>query len=132
MKRDGIIHAQLAGLIAGLRHTQTFVICDAGLPVPSSTPYVDLGYRYGLASFADVTSTVLPEVVVEASWVSQDMLGANPALHEHLTSLGLRPEPIEHEEFKVRCAASAFVLRTGEATLFANVLCRAGVGFPTS
>lgn len=33
MKRDGIIHAGLARELARLRHTDTFAICDAGLPI---------------------------------------------------------------------------------------------------
>lgn len=132
MKRDGIIHAELARWVAGLRHTDTFVICDAGLPLAAETSCVDLGYRYGQAGFADVASTVLAEVVVERSWVSRDVLRANPAVHEHLLGLGLTPEPIEHELFKSRAREARFAVRTGEDTMFANVLCRAGVAFPRS
>jgi ABC-type ribose transport system, auxiliary component len=129
MKRDGIIHAELARRIAGLRHTDTFVICDSGLPIAPETPCIDLGYRYGLASFSDVASTVLAEVVVEHSWVSEDVFDANPVVHEHLLGLGLTPEPIDHELFKSRARVASFAVRTGEDTLFANVLCRAGIAF---
>lgn len=129
MKRTGIIHAELAGRIAALRHTDTFVICDAGLPLAPTTPCVDLGYRYGQASFADVTKAVLDEVVVEHSWVSRDVLTVSPAVHRHLEGLGLRPEPVDHDLFKAQVRDVAFAVRTGEATFFANVLCRAGVAF---
>ncbi len=127
--REGIIHAELARRLAGLRHTDTFVICDAGLPLAPTTPCIDLGYRYGQAAFADVASTVLADVVVEHSWVSQDVLSANPVVHQHLRALGLDPDPIEHEVFKSRAREVSFAVRTGEATFFANVLCRAGVAF---
>ena len=129
MKRTGIIHAELARRIAGLRHTDTFVICDAGLPLAPTTPCIDLGYRYGLASFADVTTAVLADVVVEHSWVSRDVLTVNPDVHRHLEDLGLRPEPIEHDLFKAQVRDVAFAVRTGEDTFYANVLCRAGVAF---
>jgi D-ribose pyranase len=131
MIRDGIIHAGLAGFIAGLRHTETFVIADAGLPL-GDVPTVDLGYRYGAPRFADVLSTVLPQVVVEASWVSLPIQQANPPALDALRAEGLEPEPIDHEEFKARVLAARFAVRTGEATLYANVLLRAGVGFPGS
>ncbi len=130
MKRDGIVHAELARHLAGLRHTDTFVICDAGLPLDPQTPCVDLGYRYGRADFADVSATVLAEVVVQRSWVSADMLERNQPLHEHLLRLGLSPEPADHEWFKARAREVSFAVRTGEATFFANVLCQAGVAFP--
>lgn len=130
MKRDGIVHAELARRIAGLRHTDTFVICDAGLPLDPQTPCIDLGYRYGRADFADVAATVLAEVVVEHSWISADMLEHNRPLHEHLLGLGLTPEPADHEWFKAQAREVSFAVRTGEATFFANVLCQAGVAFP--
>jgi D-ribose pyranase len=129
VKRDGIIHAELARHLAALRHTDTFVICDSGLPLSRDMPCVDLGYRYGQATFADVTTTVLREVVVEHSWVSSDVLTVSPHVHQHLVDLGLRPEPIEHVQFKAAVLDAAFAIRTGEDTFFANVLCRAGVPF---
>lgn len=129
MKRDGIIHAELARHVAALRHTDTFVICDAGLPLARDMPCVDLGYRYGQASFADVSATVLREVVVEHSWVSRDVLTVSPQVHEHLLDLGLTPEPLDHDRFKEAVLDAAFAIRTGEDTFFANVLCRAGVPF---
>ncbi|MGH3642194.1 MAG: D-ribose pyranase [Myxococcota bacterium] len=129
MKRNGIIHAELARRIAALRHTETFVICDAGLPLGRDTPCIDLGYRYGQAPFADVATTVLGEVVIEHSWMSADVIPANPGVHRHLVQLGLEPELVEHEAFKSAVLSAAFAVRTGEDTFFANVLCRAGVPF---
>jgi D-ribose pyranase len=132
MKREGIIHAELASRLAALRHTDTFVICDAGLPLARNTPCVDLGYRYGQATFADVTATVLSEVVVEHSWVSRDVTTVSPDVLRHLVGLGLQPEPIDHDRFKADALDVAFAVRTGEDTFFANVLCRAGVPFSPS
>lgn len=129
MKRKGIIHAELARRIAALRHTDTFVICDAGLPLAPNTPCVDLGYRYGQATFNDVTATVLSEVVVEHSWVSRDVVTVSPGVLQHLVDLGLQPEPVDHDRFKADVLNVAFAVRTGEDTFFANVLCRAGVPF---
>ncbi|MCW2558792.1 MAG: pyridine nucleotide-disulfide oxidoreductase [Mycobacterium sp.] len=129
MRRVGIIHAELARHLAALRHTDTFVICDSGLPLPRNTPCVDLGYRYGQATFADVAATILSEVVVEHSWVSRDVVTVSPHVHRYLVDLGLQPELVEHEQFKAAVLDVAFAVRTGEDTFFANVLCRAGVPF---
>lgn len=129
MKKNGIIHAELARRIAALRHTETFVICDAGLPLGRDTPCIDLGYRYGRATFTDVATTVLGEVVIEHSWMSADVVSANPNVHQHLVQLGLEPQLVEHEVFKAAVLSAAFAVRTGEDTFFANVLCRAGVPF---
>ncbi|MDG5805320.1 D-ribose pyranase [Streptomyces ossamyceticus] len=129
MIRNGIIHQELAGLIAGLRHTDTFVIRDAGLPLAPGTPVVDLGYRYGQPPFLDVVEAVLAQVVVEDSWVTDQIREVNPSVHTGLRSPGLTPEPLDHDEFKARVRAARFAVRTGEDSFFANVLCRAGVPF---
>lgn len=117
MKRDGIIDASLARELARLRHTDIFVISDAGLPVPSAVRCIDLGYRYGHASFVGVATALLAEVVVEASWVSADIEDANPRVLQHIHELGLTPDRIDHDEFKERVRHANFVVRTGEATM---------------
>ena len=129
MQRTGIIHNELAGLIAGLRHTDTFVISDAGLPLAPGTPTVDLGYSYGRPPFLDVVEVVLAEVVIEHSWVTDAVRDVNPTVHSALRSFGLDPEPLDHDEFKAMVRDVKFAVRTGENTAFANVLCRAGVAF---
>ncbi|MFJ7175310.1 D-ribose pyranase [Streptomyces massasporeus] len=129
MQRSGIIHRELAGLIAGLRHSDTFVISDAGLPLAPDTPVVDLGYRYGSPPFLDVVQTVLHEIVVEHSWVTDKVREVNPTVHTGLRSFGLDPELVDHDAFKARVRDAKFAVRTGEDTFYANVLCRAGVPF---
>lgn len=128
MITTGIIHAKLANHLAGLRHTEHFVICDSGLPL-GSVPTVDLGYRYGQAAFVDVVESVVPALTIEASWVSQPMVEQNARCLAALRDLGLDPDAIEHEEFKARALEAKFAVRTGEDTFFANVLFRAGVPF---
>jgi D-ribose pyranase len=127
VKRNGIIHAELARPIAGLRHTDPFVIGHAGLPLRRDTPCIDLGYRYGQAAFADVAATVLGEVVVECSWMSADVVTVSPQVHQQMVDLGLQPQLGVHEAFKAAALDATFAVRTGEDTFFANVLCRAGV-----
>ena len=129
MQQSGIIHHELAGLIAGLRHTDTFVITDSGLPLASGIPVVDLGYRYGRPPFLDVAEAVLAQIVVEHSWVTDQVREINPDVYTALRSFGLEPELVDHDEFKARVGDAKFAVRTGEDTFFANVLCRAGVPF---
>ena len=129
MIRNGIIHAELAGRLAALRHTDTFVICDSGLPLADETPCIDLGFTYGQPRFTHVVAAILPELAIEASCISREMTDVNPDCLASLRALGLDPEPIEHDAFKRRVRTVKFAVRTGEATYYANVLCRAGVAF---
>jgi D-ribose pyranase len=129
VQRAGIIHNELAGLLAGLRHTDIFVISDAGLPLAPGTPTVDLAYRYGQPPFADVVEAVLAQIVVEHSWVTDQVREINPSVYTALRSFGLDPEPLPHNAFKDMVREVKFAVRTGEDSFFANVLCRAGVPF---
>lgn len=45
MLKTGILHPQLARVLAELRHKDTLVIGDAGLPIPKGVERIDLGWR---------------------------------------------------------------------------------------
>lgn len=127
MKRNGILHAQLNERIARLGHTDTFVIGDRGLPVPPGVECVDLAVITGVPSFAEVLEAVLREVEVEAAVVAQE---ADTSPVRQVLARNL-PEArrVPHEEFKELTRQARFVVRTGEATPYANAILRCGVPF---
>lgn len=128
MKRGGIINARLAGEIARLGHTDLVVVCDAGLPIPTGPAVVDLAFRLGLPSFEAVLSGLLEEIVVEGATAAEESR-ENPEaarlLRNLLPDLGL----VTHQELKRMTAGAKLVVRTGEATPYANVILRCGVAF---
>lgn len=126
MQTTGLIHAELVGRLAGLRHTDLVAVADSGLPVPPQVPVVDLGLVYGVPPFLTVLDAVLATITVEASWAAEEVGTANPDVAAALRSR-LAPEPVPHERFKQLVAGCRFVVRTGEATPYANVLLRSGV-----
>ena len=129
MKRGGILHAELAGALARLGHTDLVVIADCGLPRPRGVPVVDLAVTLGVPGFADVLRAVAAEIVVEAAEVATETETANPAAQALVTSLFGEPGSLSHEELKARSTGAALIIRTGEATPYANVLLRCGVPF---
>ncbi len=125
MRTSGLIHAELLSALTALRHTDLFAISDSGLPVPRGVVVIDLGIAYGLPRFQPVLELVLREVTVEKAWASRDVEQRNPEVAALLGALDA--EPLAHDEFKRRVGDCRFVVRTGEASPFANVLLRAGV-----
>lgn len=123
MRSVGILHAELAGRINRLGHTDTFVIADCGLPVPRDVPVVDLALVFGVPRFRQVAEAVLAEVVVEAVTIADTTPGEIRAL------LPGQPEEVSHTELKALVNSAAFVIRTGETTPFANALFHSGVPF---
>lgn len=129
MKRRGILNAQLSGEIARLGHTHTVVVADHGLPLPrgGTTAVVDLALVPGLPAFTQVLDALLDEIVVEGSTMAVEAGGT--VVEEWLAARGLDPQRVPHSELKELTDRATIVVRTGEATPFANVVLHCGVPF---
>ncbi|MEV5879693.1 D-ribose pyranase [Streptomyces sp. NPDC052101] len=126
MKRAGILNRHLAGALAELGHGDGVLVCDAGMPIPAGPRVVDLAFRAGVPSFAEVLDGLLAELVVEGATAARELRGPNRALLDgHFQDLELVP----HERLKELSTGARLVVRTGEARPYANVLLRCGVFF---
>ncbi|AOS66160.1 D-ribose pyranase [Actinoalloteichus hymeniacidonis] len=129
MKRSGILHAELSGALARLGHTDKVVVADCGLPIPAGPTLIDLAFRFGVPSFLEVLDGLLAEVVVEGAVVAGELAAGNPVIASGVAERLGETEQVQHEEFKSLVAGAALVIRTGEATPYANVILRCGVPF---
>ena len=131
MKKRGILNAQLAGYIAALGHKDTFMVADAGMPIPKGVPIVDLVLVGGVPTFRQVMDAVLDEVCVEGYTLAEEIDENNPELLAYLQEklAGLPCEKMPHEELKKTSATLKFAIRTGEFSPYPNVILRAGVVF---
>ncbi len=132
MKRSGILNAQLAGYIAALGHKDTFMIGDAGMPIPKGVPVVDLVLCGGIPTFRQVMDAVLEETVVEGYIIADEIETKNPVLLSYIQEklADAEEERIPHTELKKKSADVKFAIRTGEFTPYPNIILRAGVAFP--
>lgn len=132
MKKRGILNAQLSGYIAALGHMDTFMIGDAGMPVPKGVPIVDLALCGGIPSFIQTLDAVLEEAAAEYYILAEEITEKNPELFAYIREklCGVESEMIPHADLKEMSAGVRFAIRTGEFTPYANVILRAGVVFP--
>jgi D-ribose pyranase len=70
VRDTGLWHPRLAALVAGLGHTETIVVADAGLPVPPGVEVVQLAVTRGVPPFLAVLDAIAGELVVEAATVA--------------------------------------------------------------
>ena len=126
MKKIGIINQPISAVVAGLGHTDTVVIADAGLPIPAGPERIDLALTEGIPTFNDTLRVILAEMEVERAVVAAEMLEVSPDLHRAMKAL-LGETPIE--TFKAQTASARAIIRTGEFTPYANVILVAGVVF---
>jgi D-ribose pyranase len=131
MRRDGILNQPILNLTGGLGHFDRMVVCDAGLPIPAEVHRIDLAVVKGLPGFLDVLRPLLAELVVQKIVLAKEIQKANPTLLTAIRELvGATPiEFVSHDEFKRLTHSTKGVVRTGEATPYANVILESGVNF---
>ncbi len=126
-----MLHARLLTVLAELGHTETLVIADAGLPIPSVVERIDLALVPSVPGFVETLRAVLGELAIESAVVAEEMATRSPDLYAQTVQLldGRQVRAIPHEELKRLTASARAVVRTGETTPFANVVLVAGVTF---
>lgn len=129
MKKRGILNAPLSAQLARLGHTDGVVIADCGLPLPPGVPVVDLAVTHGLPGFIPVLDAVLDELAVEGATVASEVVAGNPTMWQAVQERLPHVELISHEDLKRASQHARLVVRTGEATPYANVVLRCGVSF---
>lgn len=122
MKKGTVLNSEISSVISRLGHTDTLVVCDAGLPVPRNTTRIDMALTQGVPSFMQVLDVVTAEMQVEAAILATEIKQHNPQLHEtllnHIEQLQQHQgNTIEiryttHEQFKQQTADSQAVIRS--------------------
>ena len=131
MKRRGILNAQLSAVLASLGHTDEIAIGDSGLPIPDHVETVDLAVVLGVPSFESVLLAVAEELVVEHVTVTFETERKNSKTWRLIedTFPDVDRKAVDHEELKRRLQEVRAVVRTGEATPYANVILGCGVAY---
>ncbi|WP_214768835.1 MULTISPECIES: D-ribose pyranase [unclassified Exiguobacterium] len=129
MKRHGILNSQISKVLADLGHTDMIVIADCGLPIPTGVARIDLALELGTPAFADVLRVVADDMAVEQVTLATEIKEANEAALTMVSQLNVTTEYVSHEAFKELTKQAKVIIRTGEATPYANVILHAGVIF---
>lgn len=128
MKKQGILHPALNRILAETGHTDMLTICDRGYPVPMGAERIDLALTDNIPTVLDVLRAIDKEFVIDCIIVAEEMIAASPerfAAIQHEFS-ELRVESIPHVRFKELGCESRAVIRTGDATPYANMIIVSG------
>lgn len=127
MLKTDLLNAPLLGALATLGHTDTVVIADCGLPIPSGRTVIDLALTRGTLSFEEVLGALTRNLSIERSTLATEARGG--LVEELCLAHGLEAGFIPHEELKERLGSAKVIVRTGEVTPYANVILHCGVDF---
>ncbi|HDR4419832.1 TPA: D-ribose pyranase [Bacillus cereus] len=131
MKKHGVLNSEIASVLASLGHTDTIVIADCGLPIPDGVKRIDLAVEIGKPSFLDVLQVVADDMAIEKVTLAEEVINNNGEVNKEIELKLIEPafEYVSHEQFKEHTKKAKAIIRTGEATPYANVILHAGVIF---
>jgi D-ribose pyranase len=132
MKKYGHLNRDVSRVLASMGHTDSVVIADCGLPVPQGVECIDVSLSLGEPGMLRVLETVLLDLKVERALFATEARERNAAVAERAASLGhegVQVDFVPHERLKELSRAARVIIRTGEATPYANVVLYSGVIF---
>jgi len=131
LKKNGILNSEVSRVLGYMRHTDTITIVDCGFPIPDGVECIDLSVKFGLPLFIDVLKEVYKDLEIELAIFANEIEDKNPNLMNEAISILEDKEVkfIPHIDFKKLSSKSKVVIRTGEATPYANVILQSGCTF---
>lgn len=126
-RKQGVLNPDLAAGLARLGHGHLVVVADYGLPLPREADVVDLTLVHGVPRFTQVLDALLAEIAVEGSVAAAESSGTD--VETWLRERGLTPDLVPHDDLKALLPQARLIVRSGEATPYANVVLRCGVPF---
>ncbi|MBV9488216.1 MAG: D-ribose pyranase [Verrucomicrobia bacterium] len=134
MKRSGILNLGLNQAIAAMGHGDLMIVCDAGFPIPSHVPRIDLAVVQDVPDLETVLTAIHHELIIERVSYAEEMAANNPKLKEKVDRLFVDAEiaPVPHANILGGLANTAkFIVRTGAFDPWGNILLYSGVDVPT-
>ena len=124
MKRQGVINQPLSNALAGLGHGDTFLLCDAGFPIPRDADRVDVSLSLGVPTMKQCLKAILSEVNVQKVVIASEMEEWNKEGREFLVGLFQKQElsEVPQEELVKLSKNAKFIVRSGELGCYSNVL----------
>ena len=132
MKKSGHLNRDISRVLATLGHTDSIVIADCGMPVPDGVECIDVSLALGDPGFLHVLDTVLADMKVERAVFADETAGNNAAVANRASSMAREEVVVEfvpHAKLKELTRHARALIRTGEATPYANVILYSGVIF---
>jgi D-ribose pyranase len=133
MKRNGILNLGLNQAIAAMGHGDFMIVCDAGFPIPTQVPRVDLAIVADIPDLETVLTALSRDFIAEKLGYATEMSQNNPLLKEKVERIfaGAELVTFPHAQILSELAAKAkFIVRTGAFDPWGNIVLYSGVDVP--
>lgn len=124
MKKNGIINSEISKVLSNMRHTDLICISDLGLPYPNNVKTIDLSLRFGFPSFIDVLTEITKDMKIERIILAEEIKNNNREIYDKILNMfeNISIEYVSHNNFKQITSDCKAIIRTGEATPYANII----------
>ena len=125
MLKTGILNPGVLELLARVRHTNTLVIADRGFPFWPQIETVDLSLVDDVPTVLQVLAALRGNFVIGKAWMAKEFLRANNKKRQVQFAFALKGVPAKfepHLDFKKRVPSAIGLIRTGDTTLYANMI----------
>ena len=124
MKRNGIVNSEISKVLSYMRHTDLICISDLGLPCPNNIKAIDLSLKLGYPSFLDVLSEIIKDMKIERIILAEEIKNNNKEVYNKILNMfeNISIEYVSHNDFKQKTSDCKAIIRTGEATPYANII----------
>ena len=124
MKRNGIVNSEISKVLSYMRHTDLICISDLGLPCPNNIKAIDLSLKSGYPSFLDVLSEIIKDMKIERIILAEEIKNNNKEVYNKILNMfeNISIEYVSHNDFKQKTSDCKAIIRTGEATPYANII----------
>ena len=125
MFQSGILNPHILDLLARIRHTNTLVISDWAFPYWPEIETVDISLTHGIPTVLDVLDLLTPVFKIGRIWQAEEFVATNSeeSVERFAKSVGKIPLTREaHVDFKKRVPHAIGLIRTGDATLYGNII----------
>lgn len=125
LRKDRVLHPELAKALATCGHTDIILVTDAGFPIPQDANRIDLGYYAGEVDVLDILKMLRKEIFVEEVSFAKEVKTHHPKLYEEIqeiyTGSGADFKGTTHEDLVENIAPKAkVIIRSGSLNAWAN------------
>ena len=125
MLQSALVHPDLSSLLCRVRHTNRLVIADVAFPFWPEIETVDLALTRGVPTVIQVLDVILPHFKAGHAWMAEEFPAHNHSdtilrFDEAFRGVPVTREP--HLDFKKRVPGAIGLVRTGDPTLYGNVI----------
>ena len=129
MIKNGILHPQLASLLARFRHVNAIAIVDGPFPTYPNVETIELAITMGWPTIPQVLDVILPKLEITSLLLANEFSEKvdNKTVQDYLKHhQGIPTTKIPHSEFKIQVGQCLGIIHTGDQIPYSSVILKSG------